>query len=262
MGDRSSYPAGTFCWVDLATSDALAATAFYTQLFGWTSEVTTTSGAPYTTFSKNGRRVCALYPMDAEMRGRGTPPFWQSYVLVDSVDAATAQARSLGAGVFLEPCDVMDAGRMAVIQDPTAAVFSLWEPGSHHGAQLVNEPGSLCWNELQTHDPERAGAFYEQLFGWTVEAVAAEREPPYFNFHHQGRLAGGLLPLRPDVAILPNWAVYFAVADCDAAADAIRRLGGTLVLEPQQVDELGSFAVAQDPEGALFAVIRLANPDD
>jgi hypothetical protein len=261
MGERSSYPPGTFCWVDLASNDVEAATAFYGELFGWSARSDASAGMPYTTFHRDGHAVCGLYAMDTAMRERGTPPFWQSYVRVDSADQVTAQARALGAGIFVEPMDMPGAGRMAVIQDTGAAVFGIWEPHGHPGATLVNEPGSLCWNELQTHDAEGAGMFYEQLFGWALEALPGEQEPPYFNFRHHGRLAGGMLPLRPEVALLPNWAVYFAVEDCEAAAATVERLGGRLVLPPREVTDLGAFAVAQDPGGALFSVIRLHHPD-
>ena len=69
---------------------------------------------------------------------------------------------------MLEPGDVGDSGRLAVLQDPQGALLSVWQPGEHFGAALVNAHGALCWNELLTSDLEASAAFYRALFGWDI----------------------------------------------------------------------------------------------
>ena len=165
----TKHDPGRFCWVELSTSDGPAAKKFYTTLFGW-SFVDNPMGdaGVYTMLQKNGKDVGALYQMGPEQKG--IPPNWGSYVAVENANDAAAHAKELGATVMLEPFDVMEHGRMAVLQDPAGAVFSLWEPKSHIGARVVNEPGSFCWNELYTTDPSRAAEFYMGLFGWTKDS--------------------------------------------------------------------------------------------
>src|SRR5215212_4062595 len=165
MGKRERYEPGTFCWVDLATTDPASAKAFYGELFGWEAEDMPAGEAGiYTMLHLNGDEVGALYELDADRRGQGIPSHWLSYVSVEDADATVARTRELGGTVFGEAFDVLDSGRRAIIQDPTGAVLAAWQPRAHIGASRVNDPGCLTWNELQSRDPEMAAAFYAGLF--------------------------------------------------------------------------------------------------
>jgi predicted enzyme related to lactoylglutathione lyase len=262
MGQRSSYDPGTFCWVDFAATNAAAAKAFYGELFDWMAiDLPTDIGGVYTMFEKDGKAVCGLWQMSDETAGQGIPPSWQSYVSVESVDRSAGRAAELGATVLMQPFEVMQAGRMAVIRDPTGAALALWEPREHIGADIVNVPGALCWNELQTHDPPTAEAFYGDLFGWTASRTSESEGPPYWEFGNADALAGGMMEIQPGWGeVPPNWAVYFAVADCDAAVNRALDLDGELLVPPRDVAGTGRFAFLQDPLGAVFAVIALAVP--
>jgi hypothetical protein len=138
MVEKSKHDPGTFCWVELATSDGAAAKKFYTSLFGWTVDDVPGGGGIYTMLQKNGKDAGALYQLGPEQQG--VPPHWNSYVCVQSADGTAAVAKKLGGNIIMEPFDIMEHGRMAVVQDPTGAVFSLWQPKGHIGAQVVNEP--------------------------------------------------------------------------------------------------------------------------
>jgi predicted enzyme related to lactoylglutathione lyase len=250
---------GTFCWVELATSDGPAAKKFYTSLFGW-SFVDNPMGdaGVYTMLQKKGRDVGALYPMGPEQKG--IPPHWGSYVAVENANDAAAHAKELGATVMLEPFDVMEHGRMAVIQDPTGAVFSLWEPKSHIGARLVNEPGSFCWNELYTTDPARAADFYTGLFAWTKDSKHMDFGE-YVIFNFGGRNAAGMMKIPKEWGpVPPHWMVYFAVDDCDNTVEKAKSLGAQVTVPPTDIPEVGRFAMLTDPQGAGFSVIKLTMP--
>lgn len=259
----TEYASGTFCWVDLATSDPDGAKAFYAQLFGWSAEDTPAGEqGTYTMFSLNGESACGLYELPAEQASVGIPPHWNSYVSVASADEAAARAKSLGANVMMEPFDVMEVGRMAVIQDPTGAVFCVWEAKAHARAAIVNEPGSLVWNELATRDAEAAKGFYTQLFGWEAKTdpiPGAGIEYTQFVADDWGR--GGLMPMTDEwpAEAPPGWLVYFAVDDADAVVEQAKSLGATVEVEPRDIPEVGRFAVITDPQGATFAVIRMSN---
>ena len=112
-------------------------------------------------------------PMSDDMRAMGVPPVWVSYVKIDDIDGAAARAAEAGGAVFMPPMDVLDSGRMTLIQDPTGAAFGVWSPRAFEGAALVNRPNTLAWNELQTRDLPAARAFYEHVFGWTADGQRA-----------------------------------------------------------------------------------------
>ncbi len=264
MGERTEYAPGTFCWVDLVTSDSDAAKTFYKGLFGWNAtDVPTDAGTVYTMLSQDGRDICALWQMTPEMVQQDIPPHWQSYVSVASADAVTARARELGGQILMEAMDVMDVGRMATLQDPTGAAFAIWEPKRHIGAQLVNAPGAFCWNELQTKDPAAAERFYTSLFGWTANSNAGAMGQTYWAFRNGERSAGGMMEIQAEWGeVLPNWSVYFAVADCDASVAKVKELGGAVVAPPMDIQAVGRFAFVRDPQGAVFAVIKLQAPED
>jgi len=258
--DVDSLPAGSFCWPELATTDQKAAVAFYKNLFGW--DVNDQAIGPdqtYSMFQLRGRQVGAAYNMRPEERQSGAPPHWNSYVSVTSADDAAKKAESLGAKVVMKPFDVMDAGRMAVLQDPTGAFFQVWQAGRHTGTGVQREPGSLTWTELSTNDTKKAEQFYTQLFGWSAK-VGGEGVNAYTEFSVSGTPAAGMMDSKaygPDNHVPPNWMPYFQVDDTDATAKKAKDLGGNTIVPPTDIPNVGRFSVVQDPQGAVFAIIKM-----
>ncbi len=252
MGERTSYTPGTFCWTDLSSTDQPAAKAFYGGLFGWEAQDSPVGdGVYYSMMHLDGKRVAAIAPQPEQQREAGLPPLWQSYVSVQSADAAAQRAGELGASVHAGPFDVMDVGRMAVIRDPQGAHFMVWEPRAHHGAGLVNAPGALVWNELNSPDLDASAAFYGGLFGWTTAPF--EGGPgPYLSIKNGEANAGGIRPLTPPGAP-PHWLVYFGVGDLDAALARVAQLGGTVHAGPIDI-QVAKIAIVSDPQGAIFAL--------
>jgi predicted enzyme related to lactoylglutathione lyase len=248
MGERTSYPPGTFSWAELATSDAEAAKRFYSAVFGWDyDDMPIGDGQVYSMARRDGRQVAALFSSDQ-------PPHWNCYVTVDSVDAAAARVPELGGTVIAPPFDVLDAGRMAVIADPTGAALCLWEPRRHVGAALVNTPGALTWNDLITPDPEAAARFYGELFGWTAEEIPGAGG--YRVIRNGDRSNGGMMPVDPQrmgADAPPSWIPYFGHEDVDRLVGEVGDLGGRLLNGPMRMPQ-GTIAVLADPQGAVFAV--------
>ena len=257
IGKRDRYAPGTFCWVDLATTDPAGAKAFYGALFGWEADdMPAGEGMVYTMLRLNGDYVAALYEMEAGQREQGVPPYWFHYVTVDDADAAAARARELGGTVQVEPFDVLDSGRMAIIQDPTGAIFATWQPRANIGADRVNDPGCLTWNELQTPDPESAIAFYAGLFGWDLERIEQDGTLVYVTIRNAGRTNGGIMPMTDQQrGVPPHWLAYFTVPSTDDGIARVRSLGGDLVAGPLDVPN-GRIAVVRDPQGATFALFQ------
>lgn len=253
MADIDSLPPGSFCWPELATSDQKAGTAFYTRLFGWSQHDNDMGPAGvYSIFRVRGRDVAAAASQRPEERQHGVPPHWNTYISVASADAAVKRAQELGAKVMAPAFDVMDAGRMAVLADPTGAVFQVWQPNKHVGTRIQGENGALCWSELYTHDTRAAEAFYKQFFGWTTKTGGT---PPYTEFHLNGRGIGGMMAIQPEWGKMPpNWVPYFMVADCDASAAKAQSLGANVGVKPSDIPNVGRFAMVADPQGATFAI--------
>jgi predicted enzyme related to lactoylglutathione lyase len=259
MTETTGYPQGTFCWVDLATTDPEAAKAFYGDLFGWSAEdVPTDMGEPYTMLSYQGREAAALYRLSPE---QGSHPFWNSFVSVEDVDAMAARAEALGGGVLVPPMEVMEHGRMAVIQDPSGAALCLWQPRAYPGAAVDNQVGARSWCELLTRDTVRAAQFFGELLGWTTRTSPDLMEGRYILFERAGKPVAGMLEIAPQWGpVPPSWVVYFGVGDCDGVVARTRELGGAVVVEPMAIEDVGRFAYLADPQGAQFAVIQFAHP--
>jgi len=249
MGERESYPPGTFCWADLGTTDADAAKAFYTGVFGWEAvDAPAGDAGTYTTFKLDGRDVAALYEMGEEERESLTP-HWSSYVSVEDVDALAPRVLELGGEVLAHPFDVMQSGRMTALKDPTGATVHLWQPREQAGAGCVNDAGCMVWNELATPDPARARDFFGELRGWTLEPEGSG----YGVIKNDGALNGGIRP--PQDGEPTHWLVYFTTEKCDEAIGKIREAGGSVIAGPMDTP-VGRVAAVRDPQGAAFALFE------
>ena len=261
MQEIPEYKPGTFCWVELGTTNGEAAKTFYTKLFGWDYvDNPVGPGMIYTMLKLNGKDVGALYQMPSEMTAQGIPPNWLNYVSVTSADETAEKATVAGATLLKEPFDVFTVGRMAVVKDPTGAVFALWQAGTHKGAGIYNVPNSFCWNELGTTDTQKAGEFYSKLFSWT-RTTQNFGPMEYTIFNNGAKGAGGMYKITPEMGnIPPHWLTYFAVDDCDAKVRKATELGASVMKPADDIPGVGRFAILQDPQAAVFAIIKLENP--
>jgi len=257
MPEVTEHVPGSFCWMELGTSDSQAAKKFYSTLFGWQPEdVPAGPGMTYTLLKIGGKDVAALYQL-TEQYHKGVPPHWLSYVAVANVDQSTSKARELGATITMEPFDVMEHGRMSMIQDPTGATLALWQAKAHRGARIVGEINTACWNELATTDTDKAADFYSKLFGWTFKKSDGGAMP-YTEIVNAGREMGGMYKLTPEMeGVPPHWLIYYSVEDCNATADKAKSMGARLNVPPTDIPHVGRFSVISDPQGAVFAVIKL-----
>ena len=259
----TSYEHGTFTWVELSTTDADAAKTFYKGLFGWRFEDNPMGeGAVYTMAKQGDKTVAALFKMGGDMKG--VPVHWGSYVTVNDVDATTKKVVPAGGKVVKEPFDVMDVGRMSVVQDPTGATLCLWQAKKHKGADVLGDvPGSLCWNELYTNNVDRAGKFYVDVIGWKTKAVDMGAMGTYTLFNRandEKRNAGGMMNMPPNMKnVPPHWLAYFSTDDVDASTNKVKSLGGKVLMDPMEIPNIGRFSIVQDPQGGVFALYKNAH---
>jgi hypothetical protein len=226
--------------------------AFYRALFAWDAADQGEEAGHYHMFEVNGVPVAGAGPIMME----GQPPAWTTYVSVDNADEAIDKVKKAGGTVFVEPMDVLDVGRMAVFADPTGAAAAVWQPKRHPGAGLVNEPGALVWNELNTRDVPAAKAFYADVFGWGADTT--QMGPmEYTEWKLGGRGIAGMMamPAMVPPEVPAHWLVYFATDDCDATVKSASGAGATVMVPPTDIPP-GRFSVMLDPVGAAFAVIH------
>lgn len=294
MPERDGYIPGVPCWVDTSQPDPQAAVDFYGGLFGWEFEdvMPPRSGGKYL-IARGEATSSSIFDTSGAARSgdvgavrslpEGAPPIamWSTYFWVDSADEAVSKVRDAGGGVVTEPFDFMGACRMAVFADPEGALFGVWEAKEHKGARLVNDPGSVVFNGLNTRDVEAARSFYGSLFGWQTSGIGGGAEgwtlPGYGDWlereHHphlreQMAEAGAphgfedvvasIIPIpddQPDTP--PHWSVTFAVDDADATAAKATALGGNVIVPPFDAPWSTStytirITVISDPQGATF----------
>jgi predicted enzyme related to lactoylglutathione lyase len=277
MLERDGYVPGVPCWVDTSQPDPEAAVAFYSGLFGWDFEDAMPPGSAgkYFIARLRGGDVAAV-----GSQPEGGPPMavWNTYIWVESADEAASKVLDAGGRVVMDPFDVMDAGRMAIFTDPEGAAFCVWQAKAQKGARIVNEPGSLNFNGLNTRDPEGAKSFYGSVFGWETLGFGGGAEmwrlPGYGDFLQQSdpglrkRMAQSSAPEgfedvvatlspiadhQPDVPA--HWSVTFAVDDADATAERAAALGGEVVVPPLDAPWV-RMTVITDPQGATFTASK------
>jgi uncharacterized protein len=255
VGKRDGYQPGTFCSVDLATTDADGAKQFYGGLFGWEGEdVHPAEGMTYTILRLGGDAVGGLFEREGLEDLGGA--HWANYVSVESADETARRAAELGGEVAEEPFDILDVGRMAAVMDPTGSGVPIWQAGTYAGAGRVNEPGFLTWNELATNDTATAISFYEGLFGWTTQAMDTGGGPEYNVIRVGERSNGGIRSLTPQeeqAGMGPYWFPYFAVESLDATFKRCDELGGAKLFGPIEFPA-GRIGGLRDPQGAVFAI--------
>jgi uncharacterized protein len=258
MPNIDHHAPGSFSWIELATPDQTAAKSFYSSLFGW--EVFDVPMGPdqvYTLFQFGGRDVAAGYQLQADQLARGVPPHWIIYIAVTSADETAAKVAGIGGTVLAPPFDVMEHGRMAIIQDPTGATFSIWQPKAHVGIQVTGVDGTLCWTDLNSPDRDKAVPFYAGLFEWQFLPGKDGDMNGYLHIKNGEEFIGGATPskfLPPGAP--PHWLAYFLVSDCDASAEKAKSLGANVWVAPSDIEGAGRFSVLSDPQGAAFALFQ------
>jgi predicted enzyme related to lactoylglutathione lyase len=249
---------GDFCWIELATTDQTAAKHFYMSLFGWSAaDLPMGPNEFYTMFAVEGASAGAAYTERADEIAMGIPSHWNLYIAVENADQASSKAAELGAKVLAPPFDVYDVGRMSVLEDPTGAVFSVWQAKKRQGVGIAGVNGTLCWADLSTPDPERAAKFYSDLFGWKIGPGAQSDPSGYLHIQNGEAFIGGIPPgAHRNPKAPPHWLIYFNVTDVDASAAKAKELGASFHFPPMTMEGVGRMAVMADPQGAVSALFK------
>jgi predicted enzyme related to lactoylglutathione lyase len=244
---------GQFCWINILTARPADARAFFEKLLDWTYAEIPGMGHRILV---DGRNIGGLFDLEGPQTPPGTKPIVGVMVMVESADATCEKVKSLG-GKAQPAFDIMDEGRMAVCTDPSGAEFDIWEPKKSHGSDADSMlHGSPSWTELMTTDVAGAGAFYTKLFGWTAEPVPGSKWG-YVLFQKGATQIAGMMAISKEMgAMRPHWVTYFTVKDADATVRQAAELGGKVVIEVQQIPDIGRFAGIVSPQGVGFCILQ------
>jgi len=258
MPISEKHAPGSFCWMELRTTDQDAGKQFYSSLFGWeVMDIPMGPAGVYTIFRLQGKDCAAACTVKEH-----EPPNWAIYIATDNVDESTGRVTELGGKVLMEPFDVPPSGRMSVVLDPSNVCFCLWQANLTAGIGILNENNAFCWADLNT--PDRAGAkeFYSGMFGWTFvtgkDATGKEKdESGYWHIMNGGHGIGGVPPVEYQPrGVPPHWLLYYQVADCRAMTAKAKELGARVLMEPTTIEGQLMFSVVADPQGAAFALFQ------
>jgi predicted enzyme related to lactoylglutathione lyase len=258
MSERDTYPAGVPCWVETLQRDRRAAHAFYSSLFGW--QIVVSDEDEYAVARLRGSDVAGIGSLPD--LGSGLAPAWVTHIRVESADATAERTTTAGGAVLDGPFDAPPAGRLAVLADPTGALFCAWQADIREGAELVNEPSAWAMSALQTTEPARAAEFYRAVFGWEAESygpVQLLRLPGYVGGTPEQPVPRDLVAVMApldDPSARSRWDVDFWVQDTEVTAGHAVELGGRLVVPPHDRPPFRS-AVLADPGGAAFSISQL-----
>ncbi|WP_282782386.1 MULTISPECIES: VOC family protein [unclassified Nocardia] len=250
----SAWPQGTPCWVDCSVDDPAAAREFYSRLLGWEVLDGPPEAGGYLMAMLNGRAAAGIGP---KMGDGPMPSVWTTYFAADDVDAVAAAVSAAGGTVYVPPFDVMEVGRMCVAADGDGAVFGVWQAKAHTGAEICNEPGAYCWNELHTNRFAQAKQFYLSVFGWSYHTVSDTDRFRYATFSTPGSAAevGGLMDSTTVPGETPSyWLAWFQTADADTSLATARELGANVLMGPED-SAFGRMGIVQGPQGEVFGLI-------
>ncbi|PWI14118.1 hydroxylase [Streptomyces sp. Act143] len=252
------YVTGAPNWIDLGTPDIDGAADFYGALFGWRFEPGPPESGGYGFFRLDGRTAAG----GMQTTAADGPPSWTVYFQVPDADATAKAAEQAHGKVLMQPLDVSDQGRMAILADKAGVPFGVWQPGRLKGLDVTQEPGSLCWIELYTADQPMAAWFYHAVLGLETYGVDFPGGT-YTTINPAGTsedaMFGGIIPLAEapmEAEGTPYWLPYFEVTDVDAVAARAAELSGRVRMPATDIPGVGRVARLADPYGARFAVIR------
>ncbi|NUP43552.1 MAG: VOC family protein [Streptomyces sp.] len=251
----SVFSEGAPCWADVPLPDLAAGRRFYGELFGWTFEDQGEEFGHYTLAFRDGEAAAGLMPRPDP----AVPAAWTVYFASSDATGAAARIGRAGGRVLFGPDTAGGSGVMVGAADPAGAPFGVWQAGEHLGFGATDVPGTFCWVENWTRDTAAVDGFYEEVFGYRAEQIG---DGHFFDYkvwslpadpdvRFGGRMAAG--PDAPEGAVAA-FRVYFAVADCDEAAAAVRELGGTVSQGPQD-SPAGRLAFVADDQGTSFTII-------
>jgi len=251
-------PKGKFGWYELMTSDVAAAGKFYSSVVGWTTKDVGTADMAYTTFNVGDSGVAGMLNLPQHIA-------WVGYIHVDDVDAHVEKIVEAGGKVWKPATDVPGMLRFAVMSDPQGAAIVIFTSNpamtTPPNPPKAPTPGTIGWHELYTTDVDAAFDFYSTHFGWTKTSDMDMGPMGVYRMFDQGEnnpMGSGGMMNKPAEVPNPYWNFYFNVDSIKAAIERVNAGGGTVIAGPHQVPGGSWIIQGQDPQGAIFSLVSMA----
>lgn len=247
---------GDFVWYELITPDPEASKAFYEAVVGWQVGPASAEHNGYREIRAGDGHAGGMLPLTDEMRQHGARPTWLGYIGVDDVDHSIASIERAGGKALMPAFDIPGVGRLALVADPQGVPFYVMRGASNEASTAFNpqQPGRVSWNELATRDARAALDFYSSQFGWSKgDTMPMGDMGDYQLIAHHGVPLGAIMTAAPDNPA--RWRFYVRVADVDPAKQKVEAGGGTVIHGPQEVPGGDRILIANDPQGAEFALV-------
>ena len=253
--------AGKFVWAELFTSDAAAATKFYTGVFSWTAATVVEHGDTYTVFSNDGHPVAGLRQRTVAKPGH--PARWIHYVSVTDIDAALSVVAKAGGEVRAPARKFPNLGSLAIATDNEGSPFGLLQSSS--GDSADNEPtnGGWNWSHLFVKNPKAAAEFYRQVFNYEVAPDSRTGSGSELLLSTGGVNRGGVSVMPDSEGAKPGWLGVVRVISLDETLVRVPSLGGEVMVPPHNAAFGSRFAVIADPTGGTVGIVQYidnANP--
>lgn len=253
MREHTLLP-GKFVWYELVSKDIEKARAFYGEVLGWRVAAFPMPGYTYQMIYAGATPDSMIGGFKQPSNDRD-PSRWIAYVSVEDVDAATKAATANGGKVIEAPTDVPEVGRKAGIADPQGAELYLLKNNKGDPPDGHAPSGHFVWNELHTHEPQKALAFYEKVIGFTHRANDMGQGDTYYILSRGGVDRGGVTA-HLDSGASSHWLPYVSVDDVDTTIARAKKMAAAILIPPADIPGVGRFGVLADPAGAALAVMK------
>lgn len=257
---RAHVP-GKFVWADLFTTDPVAATKFYSGVFGWTANVVTQDGKGYTVFSNGSRPVAGLAPRPPSNTKR--PSRWIGYIAVNDINATVKLVAKSGGQVRAEARDFPHRGWQAIIADNEGSTIWLLQSSSGDSADREPLPGDWNWFELFVKQPQVVCAFYRDIVNYVMAPDLRTERKGDFLLSSGGLALAGVAPMPDRSEAKPGWLGVVRVANIDETLARAVKLGGEVLVAPRAAEYESRFAIIADSTGGTVGLVEYidnANP--
>jgi len=243
---------GKFIWYDLFTNDLQSTSRFYEKLFGWSFSDTASKEKLVKTIARDGVPIANVIYI-APQNSKVNESRWLSYLSVEDVDHALMVSKKNNGTVYVQPKDLPNRGRVAIVKDPEGALFAIVTTSDGDPPDQGFIQNHWMGSELWSTNPDAALTFYRLLVGYEQQLVDVGAGLKYRFLVKNGQTRGGIVKIPWD-DVKPNWLPYIAVEDVMAIVAKAEELGGKVLVEPDKAIREGLLAIIADPSGAVFAV--------
>ncbi len=237
----------TFCWNGFITTDAEKTYAFFPRVLGWGTEEAQMGDETMKMFTHGGKAVGHLRAPAME----GEPSWWNNYLRVENVDESAAKIVEHGGKVLVPGTDI-PPGRFSTVTTPSGATFTLFREAGDDDSSAA--PGAIGWVDLHSHAIDKDLAFLQEALGIGHNTMPMPDGAYYTLKADKDLQAGAMTSMHAEAPSM--WMAWVNVEDVEATLGRVAEHGGVVVAPAWDVPGVGRLAIAQDPAGIVFGLLK------